>query len=88
MKNEIRLSARKIGTMLMLLGTLPLAAQEGKLEGSVSSDLVSQYLWRGQDLGSVSVQPSLGVSYKGFSLSAWGNIGISNPDDTEELDLT
>lgn len=88
MKKEIRLSGRKIGIVLMLLGTLPLAAQEGKLEGSVSSDLVSQYLWRGQDLGSVSVQPSLGVSYKGFSLSAWGNIGISDPDDTEELDLT
>ena len=42
MKKEIRLSVRKIGIVLMLLGTLPLAAQEGKLEGSLSSDLVSQ----------------------------------------------
>lgn len=61
-------------------------AQE-KVEASVGADLVSGYIWRGQDLGNVSIQPSLGVSYKGLSLSAWGSVGISK-EDTKELDLT
>jgi hypothetical protein len=34
------------------------------------------------------MQPTLGVSYKGLSLSAWGSVGLSNPADTKELDLT
>lgn len=36
----------------------------------------------------MSIQPTLGVAYKGFSLSAWGNIGLSDKDDTKEFDLT
>ena len=36
----------------------------------------------------MSIQPTLGVSYKGLSLSAWGNVGLSNSEDTKELDLT
>lgn len=65
----------------------PVLAQE-EVSAEVSADVVSNYLWRGQKLAEVSVQPSLGVSYKGVSLSAWGNYGISNPDDTKEFDLT
>ena len=34
------------------------------------------------------VQPTLGLAYKGLSLSAWGSVGLSNPADTKELDLT
>lgn len=56
-------------------------------EASVSVDLVSGYLWRGQDLGNVSIQPSVGVSYKGFSLSGWGSVGLDK-EDTKEFDLT
>lgn len=39
---------------------------QNKVEASVGADLVSGYIWRGQDLGGVSIQPSLGISYKGF----------------------
>ena len=46
---------------------------QDKVEASAGADLVSGYIWRGQDLGGVSIQPTLSVSYKGFSLSAWGN---------------
>lgn len=62
-------------------------AQE-KIETTVSADFVSQYIWRGQDLGSIAVQPTLGVSYKGLSLSAWGSYGLTDPVDTKEFDLT
>ena len=63
-----------------------LKAQD-KVEASVGADLVSGYIWRGQDLGGVSLQPSLSVAYKGFSLGAWGSVGIDG-SDTKEMDLT
>jgi hypothetical protein len=62
-------------------------AQDG-IEATISGDIVSQYIWRGQDLGNAAIQPTLGIAYKGLSLSAWGSYGITNPDDTKELDLT
>lgn len=62
-------------------------AQENP-EAAVSADVVNQYIWRGQDLGDVSLQPTLGVSYKGLSLTAWGSVGLSDNEDTKEFDLT
>lgn len=70
-----------------LLTTAAVNAQD-KVEGEVKADFVSRYIWRGQDLGDFSIQPTLGASWRGVSLTAWGNYGISNPDDTEEFDLT
>ncbi len=72
--------------MGLVVSTATYAQEE--VETTVATDVVSQYIWRGQELGSVSVQPTLGIGYKGFTLTAWGNIGLSNPADTKELDLT
>ena len=70
----------------------PLPTEEEKggrcVEAALGVDLVNQYIWRGQDLGDVSLQPTLGISWKGLSLSAWGNVGISDFSDDKELDLT
>ena len=63
-----------------------LMAQD-KVEAEVGADLVSGYIWRGQDLGNVSVQPALSIGYKGFFLSAWGSVGFEK-SDTKEFDLT
>ena len=63
------------------------AKAQDKVEASVGADLVSGYIWRGQDLGGVSIQPSLSVAYKGFSLGAWGSVGFESKD-TKEMDLT
>ena len=77
-----------ISTALLFLSAT-VGAQEGsKLETTLGADLVSQYIWRGQDLGKAALQPTLGVGYKGLSLSAWGSVGITDPADTRELDLT
>ncbi len=62
-------------------------AQE-TVETTISTDVVSSYIWRGQDLGSTAVQPTLGIDYKGLSLSAWGSYGLVNTADTKEFDLT
>ena len=72
--------------MGLVMGMTALA--QDKVEATISGDLVSSYIWRGQDCGDVSIQPTLGVSYKGLSLIAWGSVGLSNSDDTKELDLT
>ena len=69
----------------LVMGTTTFAQE---IETTVSADVVSNYIWRGLDLGDVSLQPTLGIGYEGLSLTAWGNVGISNPNDTKELDLT
>ena len=80
---------RLVLAVLLLVGATAAGAQETeKIETTVEADIVSQYIWRGQDLGDVSLQPTLGIGYKGLSLTGWGSIGLSNPDDTKELDLT
>ncbi|MBR4390473.1 MAG: hypothetical protein IKT00_15040 [Prevotella sp.] len=61
---------------------------QDEVETTVAADFVSSYIWRGQDLGSAAVQPTFGIGYKGFSLSAWGSYGLTNPDDAKEFDLT
>ena len=69
---------------VLLLGTSTIDAQEA----IIKADVVNQYIWRGQDLGHVSLQPTLGFDYKGLSLTAWGSVGLSDAQDTEEFDLT
>lgn len=66
--------------------SLPINAQN-KIEASAGADLVSGYIWRGQDCGNISVQPTGTLSYKGFSINAWGSVGFSK-DDTKEFDWT
>lgn len=72
---------------LMCMTAMECKAQD-KAEGTIGTDIVSQYIWRGQDLGNVSIQPTLGVSWKGLSLSAWGSVGLTSASDTKEMDLT
>ena len=60
---------------LLLVGATAAWAQD-EIETTISGDVVSSYIWRGQDLGDVSLQPTLGVSYKGLSLTAWGSVGL------------
>lgn len=79
---------KKIVLFAMGLVMSMTALAQDKVEATISGDFVSSYIWRGQDLGNVSIQPTLGVSYKGLSLAAWGNVGLSNSDDTKEFDLT
>lgn len=64
------------------------AHAQDEIETAIGADIVSSYIWRGQDLGNVSLQPTLGVAYKGVSLSAWGSVGLTETTDTKEFDLT
>lgn len=72
--------------MGLMLAAMVMA--QDKVEAELSADVVNQYVWRGQDLGHVSIQPSLELGFKGLSLAAWGNVGVSDSHDTKEIDLT
>ncbi|MDR0726084.1 MAG: hypothetical protein LBF59_08785 [Prevotellaceae bacterium] len=63
---------------ITIMSTAPVIGQDA-VETSAGVDLVSKYVWRGVSQGvGASIQPSLGLSYKGFSLGAWGSVS-SNP---------
>ncbi len=80
---------KKVGAMALgLMAFVPGAMAQDKVETTIAADFVSQYYWRGLDLGAISLQPTLGLGYKGLSLTAWGSVGISEPSDTKEFDLT
>ena len=79
---------KKIVLFAMGLVVCASTLAQDEVETTVSGDVVSSYIWRGQDLGNVSVQPTLGIGYKGLSLTAWGSVGLSEPADTKEFDLT
>lgn len=72
---------------LLLMASATTATAQDNVEANVSADVVSQYIWRGQDCGGVSIQPTLGLSYKGVSLTAWGSVGLESTD-AKEFDLT
>ncbi|MBQ9679009.1 MAG: hypothetical protein IJV44_12830 [Prevotella sp.] len=78
---------RKIVLFALGLVAGATAYAQDEVETTIGADFVSQYVWRGQDCGNVSIQPTLGIGYKGLSLSAWGSVGI-NAEDTKEFDLT
>ena len=82
------MSMKKVILLAMMIATgVGAKAQEG-IETAIGADVVSQYIWRGQNLGNVALQPTLGISYKGLSLTAWGSVGLSNAADTKEYDWT
>ena len=58
----------------LLSATMPFTAKaQDKVKASVGADIVSGYIWRGQDLGGVSLQPNA----SGVEQTAVGE--VSNP---------
>ena len=65
--------------------------KDNRLSFEVGADVVTSYLWRGMNLGGLSVQPSVTLGWNGLYVSGWANIGadswqfiVLNP----ELDIT
>ena len=72
----------------VLMSTAATAQESESVETTIAADVVNQYIWRGVDAGNVSLQPTLGVAYKGLSLMAWGSVGLTESSDTKEFDFT
>ncbi len=64
-----------------------LANAQDKVETTLKADIVSSYEWRGYNLGSAAIQPTLGIGWKGLSLTAWGSYGFVNTADDKEIDI-
>ena len=79
---------KKIVLFALGLAVVATSYAQDEIETTISGDIVSSYIWRGQDLGNVSLQPTLGVGYKGLTLTAWGSVGLTDASDTKEFDLT
>ena len=57
----------------------------------VGVDVTSSYLWRGYNLGGISIQPSVTLDWEGLYVSGWANIGADNwtfENLNPELDIT
>lgn len=78
----------KVVAVLTAMAMPIMAGAQDKVEATVGADLVTNYIWRGQDLGAAAIQPSVGIAYKGLSLTGWGSYGLVDRDDTKEFDLT
>ena len=61
---------------IVLIAILFYAAFAQAQEVFVTADFVSSYIWRGMDSGNASVQPSLGLNWKGLTVYALSLIHI------------
>lgn len=51
---------------------------------SVNADLVSRYIWRGQNYSTAPcIQPTVVLDWKNFELGGWGSYGFSGTDELE-----
>ena len=73
-----------IFTLIIVFTTSAIKAQE--VDFSLGADIVSSYVWRGAYQTSAAVQPAMGLSVSGFSLSAWGSIPVLG--EAKEVDFT
>ena len=53
----------------------------------ITADFVSSYIWRGMDSGNASVQPSLGLNWKGLTVYAWGSTEFREKNNEIDLSL-
>ncbi|MCD7963129.1 MAG: hypothetical protein LUF90_06190 [Rikenellaceae bacterium] len=72
-----------LATAAVLVGS-SVSAQD-KAEITAGADLVSSYVWRGVYQTGISIQPELGIAYKGLSFGAWGSTDVR---DFKEFDLS
>ena len=72
--------------MVALKAPMAVSAQE-KPQGYVGGDIVSHYMWRGQDRGGFTVLPEASFSWQGITLGMNGTAGLNN-SDPRELNLT
>lgn len=83
---------KKIILVILLFSSLSVLNAQQSVGIDLGADFVSSYVWRGIRQTGISVQPSLGVSYNGFSLSAWGSTDFKSDSDGnssfKEVDFT
>lgn len=82
-ENNKPTNMKKTALLIAILFCTVLAQAQ---EAFVNVDFVSSYIWRGMDSGNASVQPSLGINWKGLTVYAWGSTEFRNKNN--EIDLS
>ena len=72
---------------IVLIAILCYAAFAQAQEVFITADFVSSYIWRGMDSGNASVQPSLGLNWKGLTVYAWGSTEFREKNNEIDLSL-
>lgn len=93
----IEMNKKILVLALALIGVGAFSYQAKAEEGTkgisleVGADVVSGYLWRGYNLGGLSIQPSVTFGWNGLYLCGWANIGADSwrfEELSPELDIT
>jgi len=91
MKRTRKVVAGLISAAVLAAGAAGVVApaEASAAEASVSADLLTNYVWRGQKLSDDHgvVQPAVGISDRGFSAGYWANYDLESGENTE-TDLT
>lgn len=75
-----------MGIMTFLAGAATADAE--KTAGSAAVGVLTNYVWRGQNLGDDGVvQPTLGITYGSFGMNFWSNYDMDTRENNE-TDLT
>ena len=77
----------KMKKNIVLIAILFCTAFAQAQEVFVNADFVSSYIWRGIDSGNASVQPSLGLNWKGLTVYAWGSTEFREKNNEIDLSL-
>ena len=72
---------------ILLIAILFCTAFAQAQEVFVTADFVSSYIWRGMDSGNASVQPSLGLNWKGLTAYVWGSTEFREKNNEIDLSL-
>lgn len=76
------MKAKKFLIICFLTISIPILTKSQNF--TVSTDIVSSYVWRGVKYADASIQPTLTFSHQNFSIGSWGSAGI---DGFMEMDL-
>lgn len=70
---------------LILFSNIIYAYDWEKVSLSGGVDVVTDYNWRGQHLGGLSLQPYVDFGFYGFNIGAWASVGSGPYDDFNQL---
>lgn len=96
MREMRRVKVLIVALMVLMISAGSLYAEEPKVSGYGSVDVMSNYVWRGQKLSNSWVlQPSVGITYGSFGANLWANYDSDSTIDegdghgeVTETDLT
>lgn len=81
----------RILIFIVLLSITSSAVAQERVTAYSTVDITNHYLWRGQRLADVSIQPVLGIKWRGLNFFAWGNTQVAPPANQDpvkfEIDL-